>query len=194
MKNAELLETKMTGSKKKIPENPEAVVSDTVPIQLSLEELNLITEQMRRKALVIFAFTLFNIFFPVFIFSNVIYYWTYSAFREDKLSELLVNTSKVIWIIILFATLTTIYLYESSRRKGDVLFEEISDELEWNVKNHKAEQIANERPEINARITLRSFAKTTDLPFVPGRFGPAFYFVFNVLISLFIGSRFFFRF
>lgn len=192
MKNVGTLETKMTGSKREISEETENVNSKPIPLEISLKELDFITARMRKIALIIFAFTLFNIFFPVFIFSGALYTLVTKVFTDREYPYGTTNASIVIWIIILFMTLIMIYIYESFRKKGDVLFEEISDELEWNVKNHPENQGGNERPEINARISLRSFVKTTDLPFIPGKFGPAFYLVFNVLIPLFIGSRFLF--
>jgi hypothetical protein len=42
--------------------------------------------------------------------------------------------------------------------------------------------MAEQRPEINARITLRTYARATDLPLIPGKFGPAIYVAFNLVL------------
>ena len=75
---------------------------------------------------------------------------------------------------------------ERLRRTGDVLFQEIGDELQWNTRAEKVppgKGAANERPPLEARVILRRFAQGTDLPLVPGRFGPAVYAAFNILMG-----------
>jgi hypothetical protein len=75
---------------------------------------------------------------------------------------------------------------ESWRKRGDALFEEISDELQWNIRGTrllKDKSPAKERPEIQARVVLRTFARASDLPIIPGKFGPAIYITVNLLIT-----------
>jgi len=89
------------------------------------------------------------------------------------LTSSLVSTSALLCLIA----------YEYERKRGDVLFEEISDELQWYVRESDTE--SDSRPLIGARVVLRSFARSVDLPLAPGRFGPAVYFLVNA-ISIFL--------
>jgi len=78
-------------------------------------------------------------------------------------------------------------VYESWRKQGDALFEEISDELQWNIRGTRLLQdksLAEERPALQARVILRAFARASDLPLIPGRLGPAVYVVVNLLIPV----------
>ena len=76
---------------------------------------------------------------------------------------------------------TCLIMFESLKKQGDALFEEISDELQWSISSKSegdrgvpspANPPANQRPDLKVRIALRSFARTTDLPLAPGQFGP----------------------
>lgn len=90
------------------------------------------------------------------------------------------------------AAILFVVFYEYSRRQGNVLFEEISDELEWNVNGAKLSEggsLASARPEVNVRIILRMFARATDLPLFPSQYGPVIYLLLN-LILVFIGYLF----
>lgn len=84
--------------------------------------------------------------------------------------------------------------YDTLRKRGDALFEEISDELQWNVRQNGTGTIAKERPELNVRVALRSFARATDLPLLPGTYGPGIYVAVNCVILFLSYSVRFLRF
>jgi hypothetical protein len=98
------------------------------------------------------------------------------------------NHESVVQLMLLgscAATLSALVLavrFETRRKIGDVLFKEASDDLQWHSRFSEAViTLPPElRPDIKARIALRSFAETTDLPLVPGRFGPLVYILLNV--------------
>lgn len=103
--------------------------------------------------------------------------------------------------VILFFVLAGVVYFEILRKRGDAIFEELSDELQWYIRDGRklktqtgdyddSESWAEERPTLNARIVLRTFSRTTDLPLVPGRFGPAIYAGINLLIFMFTISVF----
>lgn len=86
--------------------------------------------------------------------------------------------------------------YENLRKRGDVLFEEISDELQWNIRGVGAKPLPEVKPSMSARLVLRTFARASDMPLIPGKLGPVGYVAINllfVLLSLFLlyltGSR-----
>ena len=75
-------------------------------------------------------------------------------------------------------------VYETLRKRGNVLFEEISDELQWNVQGGGAKPLAEKRPDLNARLVLRTFARASDMPLFPGKLGPALYVILNLVLLL----------
>ena len=93
------------------------------------------------------------------------------------------------YLFIAFIIFVCIIFYENLRKKGEAIFEEISDELHWFIAYREKEpnNISQKRPEFEIRVLLRSFAKTTDLPLIPGKFGPAIYMVINIAIIILIG-------
>jgi hypothetical protein len=92
------------------------------------------------------------------------------------------------------SALVAIGAYDSVRRKGDVLFEELSDELQWHVQhfiNEPGRKTIAEtgtrlnRPHVDLRILLRTYARATSLPLLPGRVGAAIYAFVNVMFAVF---------
>jgi hypothetical protein len=144
----------------------------------SLGDLRHITRLLQRYGFFALVFTVLN-FAALILASSARYFQlTYISF--------------VLLVVYLPISLTLIAViciirYESLRKRGDALFEEISDELQWNVRTEsKANPHTSDRPNLNARVALRSFARATDLPLIPGRYGPGIYATINFLM-LFIG-------
>ena len=95
-------------------------------------------------------------------------------------------------LLLFIITFLLLSSYESNRKRGNVLFEIISDELQWYIVNERSEingsksmysEEKQARLKIEAGIALRSFTKTTDLPFVPGMYGPAIYIGINIVTT-----------
>lgn len=123
-------------------------------------------------------------------FINLIHTLWRIVIRSRYIEELAICS-----VTMLFTVLICIVLFDFLRKKGDVLFEEISDELQWGVYNDVErksdkedypvlERSAEERPRLHVRIVLRSFSRAADLPLVPGRFGPAIYLLINIVLAL----------
>lgn len=81
--------------------------------------------------------------------------------------------------------------FESFKKRGDVLFKELSDELQWHVRFEtgsdpfgKDRPPPESRPGLNTRVVLREFAQSTDLPLIPGRYGPGLYVAINLMIMV----------
>ena len=98
---------------------------------------------------------------------------------QNQRGVLLTSTDILIGVIVLSAA-----FHDAMRRRGDVLFEEVSNELHWGGKESSdvtgSEAKHSDRPTLDARITLRSFAYASDLPLIPGKFGPGIYIVVNL--------------
>lgn len=93
--------------------------------------------------------------------------------------------AKAFSLLLAPASLLLVLIYARQRKDGDSLFEEISDELEWNIRSQRASRPSSkESPALAARLQLREFVEVSDLPLVPGRFGPAIYLGTNLLLLL----------
>jgi hypothetical protein len=98
------------------------------------------------------------------------------------------------WLAIVSLSFGSVALYgcashEIWRKRGEVLFEEISDEVERRtVMIARDPKFEEEKPGLllRARLALRDFAHASDLPFIPGKFGPTIYAAVNLLIPILI--------
>jgi hypothetical protein len=164
---------------------------DILSLGESLNLLNKLTNHLRMLSLYVFAITLINIAANLLAIVGM-------KFKLPIVTNMSVEGGAIIITFLSLLPLLAIVLYESQRRRADALFEEISDELQWNVGYRDREinkQVADNSPPLDARVILRSFARTTDLPLVPGKYGPSVYAAVNVfstffLVFSFIGIRF----
>ncbi len=86
--------------------------------------------------------------------------------------------------VFAISAVVAVVRFEYWRKFGGVLFDEIADELQWDVRSQYANEEAVERkpPSLQFRIALREFARSTDVPLVPGKFGPMVYAIVNVAV------------
>jgi hypothetical protein len=88
------------------------------------------------------------------------------------------------------AAIAAIFQFDMLKRKGDILFKELSDELQWYVRYGREQMGAGSepspeyRPQLRARIVLREYAYSTTLPLVSSTNGPLMYAVANVSFAL----------
>lgn len=86
----------------------------------------------------------------------------------------------------MFFVFLAVIAFDLTRRRGNAIFEEISDELQWRVTSTYVERDSTEtfeRPSIEARIRLRDFARASQLMLFPGRNGPALFLAVNVSVT-----------
>lgn len=141
----------------------------------SIRYLSKITRYLRLSGYLIFLITSFNLILVLSSLSPGIF-----PFREASMFSLLFT----------FVCLTLTIYYETLRKRGEAIFEETSDELQWHIGYRNSlfnKEASSKRPDLEIRIILRSFARTTDLPLIPGKFGPVLYIGINILISFFTG-------
>ncbi len=94
------------------------------------------------------------------------------------------------------ASFLLLIYYDRLRRRGDAIFEELSDELQWNLtRSFKSEAPRDtSRPDLEARVLLREYINTIDLPLTRGKQGITIYTAINLLsLILFVFSLFFQR-
>lgn len=153
------------------------------PLEKALYTLGRLSRQLNSASSIVLLITSANLVSTIasIFFSVAVHSDKYDGFRAD--GKVPINVCVFFSWCFFLAILAILYAYELKRRQGDVLFEEISDELEWQVEDTTRNTTATSRPDIDARIALRSFSRATSLPFVAGKSGAAFYIVLNVLFA-----------
>ena len=77
-------------------------------------------------------------------------------------------------------------LYDYFRRQGNILYDEISDEMEWHVRRARlseGEALAEQRPDVKLRLIMRMFSHANDLPLIHGKTGPMVYVLLNLSLA-----------
>jgi hypothetical protein len=176
--------------------------SDKFDVNYSVTRLEKISSQLRFIGNIILLLTLFNMFSTIaaFYFSqvwNVIIAknalkdpfgystYNYSTYTVEQSFYIAASLSFIFLIICIFLLIT----FDKQKRQGNVLFEEISDELQWwmlskNSSDTNKENnilVEKERPILRIRIALREFAHTTDLPLMRSSYGSIMYFLLNII-------------
>lgn len=146
----------------------------------SVQELETLTRALERTSVLILQMTLGGIIgsvtIPMFLVSL-------SRFGVDPALR---ASASLFAVLLVFMNLISLIRYERLHKRGDTLFEEISDELNWYLREPPAEKssVANRTPPITVRVVLRSYTRTTDLPLIPGRFGPGIYGLVNIAVMV----------
>lgn len=86
-------------------------------------------------------------------------------------------------ICCLLSIISSVF-FDRTKRKGNAMYEEVSEELRWNQpaakelsgEIHTVEKI----PDFYIRVILRSFVANAEMPLVPSKFGPSFYVFLNI--------------
>lgn len=86
-------------------------------------------------------------------------------------------------MLLFFLIICMLVHYERTKKRGRVLYEELSDELQWRITNDSSvsRRVARD-PGIRARIILRSFIYETALPFLPDHIGSFVYLTAGTLL------------
>lgn len=140
--------------------------------------LRMLRRRLGRIGVVTFVATALHVVVLLLRFVGLLYFlWAVLA----SLSLFVVASATALW-------------FETLRRRGDALYDEISDEVQWHIGREYASSINQPvseapRPPLRYRIELRSFAKASDLPLAPGRFGPAVYVALNVTLVVLLVIR-----
>jgi hypothetical protein len=153
----------------------------SAPVEESVREVRFIARQLRLLGPLILLVTLGNM---------GVLLWGIG--RSVQLGHVgYQDTLTVTNIVIAMVTIAALGLFETLRKRGDAIFQELSDELQWHVGRLPFREAPVERPMLDVRVTLRTFSAAAELPLVPGRFGGAVYAALNLIIA--IASVFLFR-
>lgn len=84
--------------------------------------------------------------------------------------------------LLLMFSIFTLYRFDELRKRGDALYQEISDEVEWAPRQFRSKESElmtpsspKEVPRLSIRIAFREFLLSANLPLVGGREGNKFY-------------------
>lgn len=133
-------------------------------IEHFIETLQIIAARLRALGIIILMLTLFNI--------GII-----SSSAAGFSSRIFVlQTSTLIFVILVIHAV----LFDQFRRRGEVIYGEITDEIHRNRDEPRLE-----RPQIWFRIALKNFALSMDMPLIPGRYGLSLYLLVNLCALVF---------
>lgn len=118
---------------------------------------------------------------------NLLGVLVFLAMRGRFLSDIPMATH----IAITLLAITSLTMYANLRSRAEVIFAELSEEVQWFIgrqiieRNLKSPPSPPEfKPDLNTRIVLRTYAKATDLLFVPGDYGPGIYVMINLVVPV----------
>ena len=107
------------------------------------------------------------------------YFYYFSLFANETISTIEIIIISISFFLTL-ASLRKLIQFRVERRKGMVIYDDVTDEIDWGKR--RREFIYN-RPE-QARVVIRNFIKSIDLPFSDGIIGETVYFSLFILISI----------
>jgi len=160
----------------------------------ALSKLGYITNRLGRLATLIGTFTLVNL---LFCFTTVAWLGKSIHFIKTDDFFFLILMMEIFFLAIV---VVSIHRFDRLRRNGDVIYQELSDEVEWapsgslrkslRVDEEDAPSLErpNEIPGIEIRIAFRNFLVSSDLPLVEGPAGRMFYLLINFLGAILLAS------
>jgi hypothetical protein len=161
----------------------EAVQDD---IDEALHELRMVTHRVRMNANLVTAITLTHIAYSIFsivytaMASDTSRYSAYYVFRPGFIAA---------EIILLVTIIMALLRFDRAISRGETLYQEVSDELEWHISVTrkktpvKESRFMKDRPGLQVRLLLREFVSSSRLPLVRGDLGVAYYLTLNVLLT-----------
>jgi hypothetical protein len=119
----------------------------------------------------LFIFNILVLVFSLFLIRNIIY----GSF------EILLLSSAITVIEIMM-----IIIFQSNCKKGNVLFDEISDDIE-SIKNYKSINDNNSTNEYKyIRYINKRYLASTELPLIQGKYGATIYFLLSLVIYIIV--------
>jgi hypothetical protein len=131
-----------------------------------LEELERIRVGLRRMGNQMVLFTAITILNSLFILMFVNFF----AISSKNLLPIL-----NIQVLLCFYSIFSAVRFDQQRRRGEIIFDEISDELQ-----SKTEEELPRKIDLATRITLRTFVQDSNLPLIQGPNAAAVYLIMNL--------------
>jgi hypothetical protein len=139
-------------------------------------ELRQVTDMLNRRARLISAASVLNLVGLVLAASLPSFRLPWTSAPGITVGLVLAGISAVLVMLGLIG-------FDRDRRRGNSIFEEVSDELQWSVLT-RASEPPRQRPDLAIRIALRGFNDASKLPITRGYRGVQIYGIVNVLLLL----------
>jgi len=150
-------------------------------LEASQERLFLITSRLNRLGLMSLFATVTNVVMTVLSLTSIPY------MRDDFELQDLVGPLVFLDALVALTAVVLLTLFDVLRRRGDTVYEALSDEVEHLLSRRSASgQPTSFRVPLYLRLTMRGYASATQLPLVPGRSGPAVLAGLNLLLLLLV--------
>lgn len=144
-----------------------------------------ITHKLHRLGLLIYSSTMLNLIISFFFISKL------DIHLFGEVPKFGIALAIVFICLFSLSNLVMVVFYENYRKRGETLFEEISDEIQWRISDRQVSKYDEEvlidyKPWLESRVILRDFVKTTDLPLIPGKYGTSIYAIINIVIAFLV--------
>lgn len=160
------------------------------PATPSLSRLGRYARQLGRLGLIIVALTGINLISTVAV---TLFKWYLmqrfaSAFQggsSSNYTSYYVNQYLPLVVVPLAAAMCVIAavaLFDVLRKRGDVIYDELTNYFQEAVVTTDASTEPTSGERLRFRLILREYVAVTNLPIIPGRFGPAIYAGINLLM------------
>ena len=144
-------------------------------LEFRLEEL----EDLVRRSGKLGVFALMTILAMIFVATAPV---VMVFFSRSMVGGVCTGINAFLLVQLLFFVVT----HERLRKRGRVIYEELSDELQWKISedgSSKSDKIRKyKNPGLRTRVILRSFIFNTDLPLVGGHNANLLYFVVGTVL------------
>jgi hypothetical protein len=145
------------------------------PFLKRLEQIKYILK--RYSLMILFTFLGSIIFMTLFAFSH-----KYTAMSSGYTNFYTQFENPLLLMTFIFIVLGIILLFRFNafRDRGMILYEEITDEIDWSRKRKEFMH----KPPMELRIVIKEFLKSTDLPFTSSKNGQGLYIILFLLIAI----------
>ncbi|HLM87100.1 MAG TPA: hypothetical protein VK272_13030 [Solirubrobacteraceae bacterium] len=118
-------------------------------------DLDLTSESLSKNGNLLLALTLLNLLILIAV-----------VIRSTRYVEWYTSSSAALLSLLLtVAAILRLAIFERTRRRGDSLEEEISEELQWSLRSSISKE--PRRPPISIRLALREYRTASKLPLLP---------------------------
>jgi hypothetical protein len=141
-------------------------------LDLAVESLNVISNQLTWQSTAILVFTLLDV---IFLFLAV-----YTSSRVNAEIQWLILSLE---LVIALLAIVSCFRFDMLRRQGNGYFEEISDALHNMIATTEDREGSQGKLHLHVRIIMRKFSSASDLPLIPGKYGPAAVSALNLALA-----------
>jgi len=146
------------------------------PFRQQLEELIYISKKLRAYGL----YTLIGLVLSIVLLATYVVLLQL-LYRGE--SYIMFQLSLYAWsyaLLIMVFGISILYKFNSIRNKGMIIYDEITEEIDWSSKRKEFLH----RPPLETRIIIKEFLKSGDLPFTSGPNGQSFYLILYIAVSI----------